>query len=154
MATNEKLVAAQAWFDEKVRAASEGLQLIDTEGVKNLINSKEKVYLVDSRNAFEQEVSIIPNAVMFEKFSKEPVPAEGQIVFYCTVGGRSAKTAKEYIQQHPEAAPRVHNYTLSIMAWILGNNEVVDSQGNPTKRVHSMGSPMEFWPEGYEHVRI
>eukprot|EP00397_Hematodinium_sp_SG-2012_P065302 GEMP01094654.1.p1 GENE.GEMP01094654.1~~GEMP01094654.1.p1 ORF type:complete len:178 (+),score=31.93 GEMP01094654.1:44-577(+) len=144
---NSGLTAASKWFEFRVRPRIPAVPSVDTETLATLLKGDDgKVTLVDCREEREISVSRMKNAVPLVDFKTQEVPQEGPIVFYCTIGGRSAHSAQQYMEEHPNTRDRVKNYELSLVAWTHGQGELVDSAGNMTNKVHSMFLPELFFP--------
>jgi len=101
--------------------------------------------LIDVRERAEYETSHLPGAL----HAPEPADIDAlreqypdrAMVFYCTVGVRSAIAAQSFLERSPAAEqPPVVNLSGSIFAWANGGEPLVDAQG-PTTKVH----PYSFW---------
>ncbi|MDH3402435.1 MAG: rhodanese-like domain-containing protein [Acidobacteriota bacterium] len=107
------------------------------------------VVLVDVREANERRVSMIPGAIGREEFERRAAELSGsKVVTYCTVGYRSASYANELAAQGWD----VLNMAGSILAWSHAGGELVDPEGNPTRRVHVYGPRWNLAADGYEPV--
>jgi len=101
--------------------------------------------LVDVRETNEYQKSHLPGAVHAP--TSAAVDALHQqhpdrsLVFYCTVGVRSAIAAEAFVERYPAAdRPPAVNLSGSIFAWANAGEPLVDAQG-PTTEVH----PYSFW---------
>jgi len=113
--------------------------------VGELKNEFPGALLVDVRKREEYDTSHLPGAV----HAPEPADIDAlreqhpdkAMVFYCTVGVRSAIAAEAFLERNPAAEqPPVVNLSGSIFAWANGGEPLVDAKG-PTTEVHPYG----FW---------
>lgn len=113
--------------------------------VAELKGEFEDALLIDVRERDEYEMSHLPGALHANIAAdidalrlKHPDRA---MVFYCTVGRRSAVAAEAFVARNPAAdEPPVVNLAGSIFAWANSGEPLVDAQG-PTTEVH----PYSFW---------
>jgi rhodanese-related sulfurtransferase len=104
--------------------------------------------LVDVREPFEQQVSIIPGSIILHDFERNRERyREKTIVAYCTIGQRSGEYARKWAEQDYS----VWNLKGGILAWAHAGQEVVDRNGR-TQRVHVYGRKWNLLPHGYEAV--
>lgn len=124
---------------------------ISTDSLSVMVKSRDAgvapLVLVDSREPEEFQVSHIPGAVNLQSAGKvaeylgENGPAS--VVVYCSVGYRSATLAKELKASGIEAK----NVVGSIFSWANEDRPLVDSEGNPTEKVHPYN---QFWQRHLE----
>lgn len=119
-------------------------------GVQDLLKMQREgpITLVDARSEAERNVSMIPDAISIRDFETgtEPQP-EVPIVFYCTIGYRSAEAALHYQQSGFET----YNLREGILGWIH-HGLSVEVNGRDTNRVHVYGKRWDLAPRGYETV--
>jgi len=110
---------------------------------------REAVVLVDVRTDDERAASMIAGAISSEEFERRAPEFEGsQVVTYCTIGYRSGGYARKLL--HDGWAAR--NFYGSVLAWTHAGGELVDPDGNPTRRVHVFGERWNLAADGYEPV--
>ena len=122
---------------------------IPTMGVEELKNETETIYILDAREKKEYEVSHIPNAryVGYNKLKKAAfadIPKDAKVVLYCSIGYRSEKIGEKI---RKKGFTNVHNLYGSIFEWVNQGYEVVDMDGNPTKKVHTYNKQWSQWVE-------
>ena len=116
---------------------------VSPSDVKKMSNT----LVLDARERAEYNVSHLPNAVFigynnFEKNALANVPKDKPIVVYCSIGYRSEKIGEKLQKM---GFTKVHNLYGSIFEWINQGNEVVDSQGVATKKVHAFNKSWSKW---------
>ena len=108
----------------------------------------DDLVVVDVRESFEQQVSMIPGAITAKQFEANAAEYQGKtIVPYCTIGGRSGM----YSQRLQASGWAVLNFKGSILAWTLAGGELHNSEG-PTKKVHTNSKKFDLAADGYEAV--
>lgn len=134
-------------FDKMLKALIDfSVPTISVEQLKQWQKTK-KIYLLDAREWQEYQVSHIKGAqyVGYNHFSKKRlknIPKKGTIVLYCSVGYRSEKVGEKLQQLGYQ---KVYNLYGSIFQWVNQGNEVVDKNGEPTKRVHAFDKNWSKW---------
>lgn len=118
--------------------------VLDVDQLKDI---QEDVVILDAREQKEYDVSHIDGAkcIGFDHFditSLEGVDKDDQIVLYCSVGYRSEKIGEKL---KAEGFTNVYNLYGSIFEWVNRGNEVVDSEGNPTKQLHTYDLLWSKW---------
>lgn len=123
--------------------------LDDTVPVLSVAQLKDNknIMLLDARQQEEFDVSHIPNAsyVGFEDFdlaSLMHLDKHQPIVVYCSVGYRSEKITRQLLDNGFED---VRNLYGGIFEWVNQGNEVVDTQGQKTSRIHPYSSTWGIW---------
>lgn len=121
--------------------------------VAEVLASPTPCLLVDARPERERRVSMLPGALtpaqlaarLDQHPSAEPAPL---VVYYCTVGERSAVAARRHLRQGGQAV----NLQGGILAWVAAGQVVHDAAGRPTRRVHTWSRDWALLPDGYEPV--
>lgn len=129
---------------------SKSVTTVSVEQAKKMKN----VVFLDTRERQEFEVSHIKNArwVGYDTFSfanLKDIPKEANIVVYCSIGVRSEKIG-ERLQK--AGYQHVNNLYGSIFEWVNQGNEVIDTQGKPTKKVHAYSPTWGIWLNKGEKV--
>lgn len=111
------------------------------------LKDSENIMLLDAREQEEFDVSHIPNAsyVGFEDFDLSSVvhlDRYQSIVVYCSVGYRSEKITQQLLEN---GFQNVNNLYGGIFEWVNQGNEVVDTQGQKTSRIHPYSSTWGIW---------
>lgn len=109
---------------------------------------------LDSRAQEEYDVSRIEGAqfVGYDDFkikSVKDVDKEAEIIVYCSIGYRSEKVAEKL---EKAGYTNVKNLYGGIFDWYNSGQPVVDSLGNPTKKVHGYGRTWGVWLNDAETV--
>jgi len=125
-------------------------------GVKELKNIQDEVYVFDTRNEEEYEVSHIPGASFLGYKSFDPgmvqnLSKSDTIVLYCSVGYRSEKIGKRLIQM---GYIHVFNLYGSIFEWTNQNYPLVDKSGKATHQVHTYNQNWSQWIEDGKAEKI
>jgi len=111
---------------------------------------KNKVVLVDVREAKERKVSMIPGAISQKEFLKKHDYYKDNkmiVVSYCTIGYRSGLFSKKLRAAGFEA----YNLKGSILGWTFIGGELVND-GGITKKVHTFNRKWNFVADGYSAV--
>lgn len=104
--------------------------------------------LVDVRSDIEIQVSVIPGAITKAVYEKNPEKYKDKtVIAYCTVGGRSARYAK----QLQESGVMAINYKGSVLGWVKAGLPLVTLDGEPTHRVHVFSDRYQV-PSKYEAI--
>ncbi len=124
--------------------------LVNCQQVKQMPNA----VLLDTRAQREYAVSHLPNArwVGYNEFDLSRVqglPKTTPIIVYCSVGYRSEKVGEKLLAA---GYKQVYNLYGSIFEWVNEGNEVVDSTGQPTQRVHAYNRMWGGWLKRGEKV--
>ena len=126
---------------------------ITAKELKALLDKGEAPIIIDVREPEEQAVSRIPGAKTIEEFEQFRRTArftkDTLIVTHCTIGYRSGNYAKEL---NGSGIGNVRNLAGSLLSWTHVGGALVDSNGEPTKRVHTYGEQWNLVAEGYEGV--
>jgi len=116
--------------------------------------SDENVIWLDAREQAEYDVSRIENArfVGYDNFkikSVEGLDKDTEIIVYCSIGYRSEKVAEKL---EKAGFRNVKNLYGGIFDWYNAGKNIVDSLGNPTKKVHGYGRTWGVWLNDAETV--
>ncbi|WP_438961559.1 rhodanese-like domain-containing protein [Nonlabens sp.] len=121
--------------------------------VEELKKNYDQFTILDTRKKAEYEVSHLPSAIWVgEKLNKKDlknIPDNLPIVVYCTVGVRSENFGEELLNA---GFSRVFNLHGSIFSWKDAGNDVVDSDGNTTEKVHVFSKEWERYLKTGEKV--
>jgi sodium/bile acid cotransporter 7 len=108
------------------------------------------IVFVDTREAEEMDVSMLPDAITRAAFLKNVERyREKTIVAYCTISYRSGKFAEEMAAR----GVTIYNLEGGILAWVLEGGTVCDKEGE-SKRIHVYGGEWDYAPAGYETVKF
>lgn len=112
---------------------------------------KENFTLFDTRSYNEFEQSHISKAILidFDTFSENPdmsfkkinIQKTDTLIFYCSVGYRSGKVAKAFIERGFE---NVYNLEQGIFGFVNLKYPLVNSKGNFTDSIHSYNYTWSF----------
>jgi rhodanese-related sulfurtransferase len=136
----------------------EGVDVISTEDIITAIEGNQKVWLVDTRDAEEQRISMIPNALTQTQFdeavSSGAVLKTDAVIPYCTMGYRSGKYAADLKKQ---GYSNVRNGE-GVVLWTYGSKALVskDSDGKeiPVNRVHTYGAQWDLGAPTYQSYQF
>ena len=132
-------------FDQKVSdMISFSVPIIDVRELKDIQN---EVFIFDTRNHEEYDVSHIKNAEYlgyqdFDPDKLKDIPQNAKIVLYCSIGYRSEKIGEKLLSL---GYKNVYNLYGSIFEWINQGNRVVDKNGQPTRNVHTYNRQWSKW---------
>ena len=125
------------------------VESISAEQLRLRLAAGEDLILVDIREPAERAVSTLRGALTLEQFRElTPSPQEKGVITFCTVGYRSGLAAADLA----EDGFQVQNLAGSLLSWTHEGGELVDSDGNPTQKLHVYGSEWDLAAEGYETV--
>lgn len=122
--------------------------------VKSEDLTESNVVWLDARAIEEYNVSHIEDAqfVGYDDFdikSVEGIDKESEIIVYCSIGYRSEKVAEKL---ETAGYTNVKNLYGGIFDWYNSGKQVVDSLGQPTKKVHGYGRTWGVWLNDAETV--
>jgi len=132
-------------FDQKLeRLLSFTVPLIT---VDQLQQTKETVYLFDTRKKEEYDISHINGAKYlgyrdFDASRLGDLPKDAPIVVYCSVGYRSEKIGEKLMQL---GYTNVSNLYGSLFEWVNLDYPVVNNQGQTTEKVHAYNKNWSRW---------
>ena len=115
--------------------------------VKNLIEIKEDVILLDAREMKEYEVSHIPGAryVGYDDFDESQlydIDKDQRIVVYCSIGYRSEKVGEKLKKLGYSNA---YNLFGSIFEWANAGQPLEDKAGKSTNKIHTYNKKWSKW---------
>jgi len=130
---------------------------VPLKSVKEL--SKENLddyLLLDAREKEEYEISHIKGAkyIGYNKFdikSLNGIDKSQPIVVYCSVGYRSEKIG-EKLQK--AGFTKVYNLYGSIFEWVNNGNEIKNSEGKSTKKVHTYSKKWGKWVFNEKYTKV
>ena len=136
----EKMVA-------EYRANFADVAEMDSRQAMELLQN-EKLIFIDVRQPNEQEVSMLPGAVPYTEFLKNPEKYNAYTkVGYCTIGYRSSR----FTQIMKQKGITMYNLHGGLLGWIHDGGKIYDKNGQ-SFRIHVYGSPWKLAPDGYQEV--
>jgi rhodanese-related sulfurtransferase len=121
---------------------------ITVEEVRSLQARSENWVIIDVRPENERRVSTIPGAITIDEWERRKPSGRSPIVIvYCTIGYRSASTARLLRDRGVDA----RNLAGGVLAWSDAGLEFVND-GTKTKRVHVYGRRWNILPADYSGV--
>ena len=103
-----------------------GIREIDSHGLKQMLDSEQKVHLIEVRSATEFAQGIIEGAELMPlhmlPVRMNDLPKDTTIVFYCRSGARSAQACM-YLAQN--TGVQAINLRGGIMGWYQSGHKVV-----------------------------
>jgi rhodanese-related sulfurtransferase len=117
---------------------------------------KEKIYIFDTREYKEFQISHIPNArhLGYSDFNLtrvKDVPKDATVVVYCSVGYRSEKIGERLIAK---GYTHVLNLYGSIFEWAEQGLPLEDSNSQATNKLHTYNREWGKWIKGKEIHKI
>ncbi len=116
---------------------------------------QDSVILIDVREAKEQKVSMLPNALSTKEFAekyRKGLPDAAKIVVYCTIGYRSGKYAEELQSKGIKA----YNLMGGVLAWSHAHGSFLtrDTAGklDTTLEVHVYSKEWNFLSPDYKAI--
>lgn len=115
--------------------------------VKNLIQIKDNVVLLDAREVKEYAVSHIPGAnyIGFDDFDESVlagIDKDQRIVVYCSIGYRSEKIGEKLKKL---GYKNTYNLFGSIFEWANAGQPLVDQNGQETHMLHTFNKKWSKW---------
>ncbi len=141
-------------FDEEIsRTISFSVPTIGVEELKDIQN---EVVIFDARKREEYEVSHLPGAryIGYSEFDPEQlksIPKDREIVLYCSVGYRSEKIGEKLRKL---GFTNVKNLYGSIFEWVNQGLPVVDSNEQPTQKLHTYNHNWSKWVDNKEIEKV
>lgn len=116
---------------------------------ETLLQEKTKLLIFDSRELKEYNTSHIENAICvgYDHFNidsiKKDYPDKGKkIIIYCSLGIRSETIGKELKKA---GYTNLFNLYGGIFEWKNKNFVIIDSEGQPTEKVHTFNKAWSKW---------
>ena len=144
--TTSEQLTLNAEFDQEIRNWIDfSVPIISCKELAQ--NDKEKIVLLDARELNEYKTSHIPGAKhigynKFDKSSLDEIDKNAKIVVYCSIGYRSEKIGEKLKSL---GFNQVYNLYGSIFEWANQGNALINSQGNPTKQLHTYNRKWSKW---------
>jgi len=133
----------------------QGLPVMTSEQIRQLVEKEEEIVLVDVRESEEQEVSMLPTAITKQQFlsRKDQFSKTTRIVPYCTIGHRSGVFGTALLE---EGFDNVHNGEGIILWSHLEDVQLVAGPDGSclTRRVHTFGAQWDKVPAHIESVQF
>lgn len=142
------LISQQQTFDEMVKSYYKNtVPLIYPHQLYQKILSGEKIYLLDSRETKEYEVSFINGAIKvgYNNFKIETVKNLSKstpVIVYCTIGARSEQIG-EKLQK--AGFNQVYNLYGGIIHWKNQGYPVYSSTQSKTPNIHVYSKEWGIW---------
>ncbi|WP_395625619.1 rhodanese-like domain-containing protein [Daejeonella sp.] len=119
--------------------------LLSVEELKKL--NKQSIYLLDTREEEEFNVSHIKNArnagyFWFDMRKMYDIPLNAKIILYCSVGYRSEKIAHKLLDAGYKNVFNLHG---GIFEWINQGNPVYNNNGVQTSEIHTYSKDWAPW---------
>jgi len=123
------------------------MPLMNVKQLNKKLQSKEKIYVLDTRDFREYSISHIENAIYvgYEIFSVDKIsiiPKNAAVVAYCSIGYRSEKVGEI---MKAAGYMKVNNLFGGIFDWVNNGFPVYDSAGKKTDRVHPYNRSWGKW---------
>jgi rhodanese-related sulfurtransferase len=121
--------------------------LINTNDLKELIESKKDIFLLDTREPSEYKVSHLKNAIPvgYNNFKMKllaGIPKDATIVVYCSVGYRSELIGEKLLKA---GYRNTFNLYGGIFEWVNTNSQIVDLSDNLTSKIHPYDKEWGKW---------
>ncbi len=119
---------------------------VDEVSVNDIKQDQDIIYL-DAREKKEFDVSKINNAIWvgYDDFNLSRMYGIGKdkkIIVYCSVGYRSEKISEKLLKN---GFTDVSNMYGGIFEWVNEEKEVVNSNNEPTRKVHAFDRTWGIW---------
>ncbi|MBL4655535.1 MAG: rhodanese-like domain-containing protein [Bacteroidia bacterium] len=127
-------------IEEKIKEIYKNtVPIIKPENLIKKLNQGQEIIIIDTRTEEEYNISHIKTAlwINYDSFNPELVKDFGkneELVLYCSIGYRSERLGEILIQM---GFTNVYNLYGGIFEWFNKENEVVNSNGNKTNKIHS-----------------
>lgn len=120
---------------------------IPTITVDNLLDIKEDVVILDTREKKEYEISHIPGAIYagYKKFDAsvlDNINKDARIVVYCSIGYRSEKIGEKIKNLGYQ---NTYNLFGSIFEWANEGQPLEDNNGVITNKLHTYNKKWSKW---------
>ncbi len=119
---------------------------VDEVSVNDIKQDQDIIYL-DAREKKEFDVSKINNAIWvgyddFNLSRMDGIGKDKKIIVYCSVGYRSEKISEKLLKN---GFTDVSNMYGGIFEWVNEEKEVVNSNNEPTRKVHAFDRTWGIW---------
>ncbi len=113
-----------------------------------LLLSESQRVLVDVREKYETQISMIPGALTQQQFEQNIEKYRSStVIVYCTIGYRSGRYVNRLLKKNIEA----YNLAGGVLAWAHAG-QLFSHNGQKSKKVHVYGEQWNLLPGGYEAV--
>lgn len=142
------LTACSQSYDKKLQSLYKNtVPAIKSSELKQKIDTKKKVVLLDTRSQEEYQVSHLPGATFidYDDFTSSMVKGiekDAEIIVYCTVGYRSERIGEKLQNM---GFKNVHNLYGGIFQWANENGTLLNSRETPTDSVHTYSKKWSVW---------
>jgi rhodanese-related sulfurtransferase len=139
---------AQSAFEQQLRLLYKNtVPVIAPEALYKLLQTKNKIYLLDARSPREFQVSHLPGArfVNYETFATrqvQDIPKDAPVVVYCAVGVRSERVGE---QLQKMGYQQVQNLYGGIFQWKNKGFPVYNIKLQLTDSVHTYNRYWSLW---------
>ena len=151
---DDRPTCVDANFDQKV--ANTIRFTVPLIGVQELQSKAGKMFIFDTREWEEYQVSRIPGArfLGYDEFDAkllQDLPKDTPIVLYCSIGYRSEKIGEKLQKM---GFTQVYNLYGSIFEWANQGLPLEDERGNRTQRIHTYNQRWSQWvdSDGIEKI--
>jgi len=127
-------------IEEKIKEIYKNtVPIIKPENLIKKLNQGQEIIIIDTRTKDEYNISHIKTALLinYDNFNPESVKdfsKSSELVLYCSIGYRSERLGEILIQM---GFTNVYNLYGGIFEWFNKENEVVNSNGEKTNKIHS-----------------
>lgn len=155
-AQTERPTLTNADLDKKLAGMLKfSVPLISVETLRQR-SMQEKIYVFDTRELEEYQVSHIPGAQYlgyndFNHNRLKEVPKDATIVVYCSVGYRSEKIGERILSK---GYTKVFNLYGSIFEWAEQEFPLLNTKQQPTIALHTYNREWGKWIKGKEIHKI
>ena len=141
---------AQTAYDRMLNSIySNTVPQVKANELRDKIESKKNVTILDTRSREEYEVSHIPGArfVDYDDFKSNDVSSidhKAEVIVYCSVGSRSEKIGEKLLGL---GFSNVRNLYGGIFQWVNEGGSVLNKKNLPTDSVHTYSWLWSVWLE-------
>lgn len=139
---------AQSAYDDLLKTVYKNtVPQIKAAELKEKIETKQNVVILDTRSTEEYEVSHIPGAVHVEYDNFKPrdvlrYDKSSEVIVYCTVGARSENIGEKLLEI---GFTDVENLYGGIFQWVNEDGSIVNKKNQPTDSVHTYSWLWSHW---------